>query len=147
MGLRTTHKTDPKLEAEGVEIEVDINDHNGEPITITVARMGKSNKQYTKMLERVTKPHQAAIQNETMPIELGDRLLREVFAETVLRGWNNLPKSELTGNPEDTELLPFSKENALALFKALPGVYDDWEERAKKTANFREHEREVAAGN
>lgn len=147
MGLRNTHKTDNTLETEGVRIEVDVNEHNGEPIAIILARMGKTNKAYTKELDKVTKPHMAAIQNETMPIALGDKLIRGVFARTVLKGWENLPLSEFTGNDKDTELVPFSPEKALELFDALPGVYDDWEERAKKTANFREEERKTAAKN
>lgn len=70
-----------------------------------------------------------------------------MFIDTILLGWDNLPKSELTGNDEDTELLDFTPENAQALFDEMPDLYNDWESRAQKAAAFREAEREVSAGN
>lgn len=147
MGLRTTHKTDKNAEVEGVWIEVDVNDHNEQPIEIKVAHMGRTNKTYTKKLDQVTKPYNASIQNETMPVELGDKLLRSVFVDTILLDWRNLPKSDLTGNNDDSEDLPYTRENALELFKELPGVYEHWEDLAKKKANFREKELENNAKN
>lgn len=147
MGLRKTFKTDRNAEIEGVEVEVSVNDHNGKPITIRIARMSSSNKRYTKELNRVTKPHQSAIQNDAMDNDLARKMLQEVFVDTILLGWNNLPKSELTGNEKDTAELEFTRENALALFKELPDLYDDWESRANKAAAFREKEREDAAKN
>lgn len=147
MSLRKTFKTDKSAETDGVWQEVAINDHNGKPVRIKVARMSQSNKRYTKALNAATKPHQSAIQNDALDQELAKSLLQEVFAETVLLDWDNLPKSDLTGVETDDELLPFSKENALALFAEMPDLYDDWESRAQKAAAFREREREVAAGN
>lgn len=147
MSLRKTFKTDARAEIEGVEIEVGINDHNQKPITILLSRMSTSNKRYTKELNRVTKPHQSAIQNDAMDNDLARKMLQEVFTDTILLGWGNLPKSELTGVETDTELLEFNRENALALFKELPDMYDDWEGRANKAAAFREADREVNAKN
>lgn len=147
MSLRKTFKTDKTAEVEGVEVEVAINEHNNRPITIRIARMSASNKRYTRALNQVTKPHMSAIQNDALDEELARKMLQKVFAETVLLGWDNLPKSELTGNATDTEILEFSTDNALALFAELPDLYDDWESRAKKAAAFRETEREVSAGN
>lgn len=147
MSLRKTFKTDPKAEVEGVWLPVGINEHNKKPIEICVSRMSRSNKRYTKELERVTRPHSSSIQNDSMDEEIGAKLLREVFADTILMDWRNLPKSELTGNDSDSEDLPFSRENALALFEELPDLYDDWESRAKKSATFREQERKVAEKN
>jgi hypothetical protein len=147
MGLRKNFATDRALENDGVEIDVDINEHNNLPIKIRVARMSKSNKRYAKRLEEATRPHQSAIANETLDQELGSKILREVFVDSILLGWSNLPKSELTGDPKETADLPFNRENALKLFEELPDVYDDWEARAKKAANFREAERTSNAKN
>lgn len=147
MGLRKNFKTDVTLENEGVEIQVDMNEHNNQPILIVVSRMGKTNKRYAKQLEEVTRPHQTAIANETLDNDLGAQLLREVFVDTVLLGWSNLPKSELTGDPKDTADLPYTRENALALFAEMPDLYDDWEARAKKASNFREAARKANAKN
>jgi hypothetical protein len=147
MSLRKTFKTDKTAEVDGVWQEIAINDHNGRPVRVKLARMSNSNKRYTKALNAATKPHQSAIQNDALDQELAKSLLQEVFAETVLLDWDNLPKSDLTGVETDDELLPFSKENALALFAEMPDLYDDWESRAQKAAAFREKEREAAAGN
>jgi hypothetical protein len=147
MSLRGTFKTDKRAEVEGVWIEVGMNDHNNLPIEIHISRMSKANKRYTKRLEAVTKPHQSAIQNESLDNDLASKLMQNVFVDTVLLGWKNLPKSELTGNNEDTDDLEFNRANALALFEELPDMYDDWEDRAKKSSAFREAEQDSAAGN
>jgi len=147
MGLRKTFKTDRDAEINGVEVEVSVNDHNGLPIKIRIARMSQGNKRYTKELNRVTKPHMSAIQNDAMDNDLARKMLQEVFVDTILLGWDNLPKSELTGVATDTDELEFTRENALALFKELPDLYDDWEARANRAAAFREKEREEEAKN
>ena len=147
MSLRKTFKTDPQAEVDGVLQDVGVNEHNGKPIQVRLARMSRSNKRYTAELERVTRPHSAAIQNESMDNELAAKMLREVFVDTILLDWHNLPKSELTGVDTDKEALPFSRENALALFEELPDLYEDWEGRAKKVSSFREKQREAAAKN
>lgn len=147
MSLRKTFKTDQKAETEGVWIEIGMNDHNGRPIRIKISRMSSSNKRYTKELNRVTKPHQSAIQNDALDNDLARKMLQEVFADTVLLDWDNLPKSELTGNEADTDDLEFTRENILALFKEMPDLYDDWEARAQKASAFREAQQEAAAKN
>lgn len=147
MSLRKTFKTDLNAETEGVWVETAVNDHNNLPIKVKLSRMSKANKRYTKKLDLVTKPHMSAIQNDAMDNGLADKMLREVFADTILLGWENLPTSELTGNDNDVDDLPFTRENALALFEELPGLYDDWEALAKKSAIFREVEKEKAAKN
>lgn len=148
MSLRKTFKTDKTAEVEGVEIEVGVNEFNNNPITIRLARMSRSNKRYTKRLELVTRPHQSAIQNESLDNELAAKMMREVFVDTVLLGWGNVPKFDLTGIDADKDKeLEFTRDNALALFTELPDLYDDWEDRAKKSASFREKTMEDAAGN
>lgn len=147
MSLRKTFKTDQRAEVEGVEIEVAVNDHNGKPISIRIARMSSSNKRYTKELNKVTKPHMSAIQNDAFDNDLARKMLQQVFVDTILLEWTNLPKSDLTGDDNDTEDLEFTRENALALFKEMPDLYNDWEGRAQTAAAFREAERETSTGN
>lgn len=147
MSLRGTFKTNKDAEINGVEVAVGVNDHNGEPIYINISRMGVANKKYTKRLEEVMAPHQAALQNDSMNNELAGKLLREVFVDTVLNGWRNLPKSELTGKDSDTAELEFNRDNALALFEELPEMYTDWADRAKKAASFRDAVRDKVAKN
>lgn len=147
MSLRKTFKTDQSAEVEGVWVDVGINDHNGKTQRIKIRRMSASNKHYTKELNRVTKPHQSAIQNDAMDNNLARKMLQEVFADTIIIDWEEIPQSELTGVETDTDPLEFNRDNVLALFKELPDCYDDWETRANKAAAFREAERVVAAKN
>lgn len=148
MSLRGTFKTDKTLETEGVEIAVGINEHNNKPITIRIARMSRTNKKYAKALDNATRPHNASIQNETLDEGIASRMMQGVFVDTILLDWGNVPKSDLTGDPADNEVeLPFTRENALALFEELPDLYTDWEKRANRSATFREIERDTSAGN
>jgi hypothetical protein len=147
MGIRNNYATDRNAEIEGVEIPVDTNEHNGQPIVFVLSRMGQTNKAYTKALEERTRPHQAAIQAETLDNELGARILREVFVDTCLKTWRNLPKSELTGDPKDKGDLEFTRENALKLFEEFPDFYTVVETAAKKASNFREAAKKVNAKN
>ena len=70
MSLRKTFKTDKNAEVEGVWQDVAVNDHNGKPVRIKLARMTSTNKRYTKALNAITKPHQSAIQNDALDNEL-----------------------------------------------------------------------------
>jgi hypothetical protein len=147
MSLRKTFKTDAVSEVEGVWLDVAINDNNNKAIRIKISRMSASNKRYTKTLNSVVKPHQSAIQNDALDNDLARKMLQEVFADTILLAWQNLPKSELTGVTTDTKDLEFNRENILALFAEMPDLYDDWEARASKASVFREAEREEATKN
>lgn len=147
MALRKNYRTDKTAEVNGVDVVVDTNEHNGQPITFKLSRMANSNKNYTKALEEATRPHMASINAETLDNEVGKKLMRDVFLDSVLLGWSNLPKSELTNNPADKEELPFTRENAEHLFAALPDLYEDLEARARKLATFRAKERDEAAKN
>lgn len=148
MSLRKVFKTDKDAEISGVWQDVGFNEHNKKPIRIHISRMSGSNKRYSSELERVTKPHQASIQNGAFSNDLARELLQKVFVDTVLLGWDNVPLSDLTGKDEDDDkTVDYSKENALALFAEMPDLYDDWEKRAQAASNFREENAKVAAGN
>lgn len=153
MGLRDTFKTDPKLETEGKRFVIGINEgeKEGSPNYeqfVILARMGKSNKDYLKAIEVKSSPHRAAIEHGTMPEKLSSRIMREVLAETVVKGWGGLPRSEWTGDEKDAKIyVPFSPEEALALFTELPGVYDDWSDKAKAASNYRAEQLKVEAKN
>lgn len=148
MSLRKAFKTDRALEIDGVTLPVGINDHNKKAITITISRMSPTNKRYSKALEEATRPHETSLQTGTMDNELGRQVLQQVFAETILIGWDNLPKSDLTGDDaDDGEFLEFTPANAIALFEELPDLYNDWEGKAQKASTFRAKERDKNAGN
>lgn len=146
MSLRNTFKTDSTLESEGKRFVIGVNEDGSEQYVV-LARMGKANKAYIKMVERMTAPHRAAIENNAMPEKLSTKIMREVFANTIVKDWGGLPESEWTGNDADVKMVKYSPEKAIALFEALPDLYDDWAEKARSTANYRAEQLKVEAGN
>jgi len=146
MSLRNTFKTDSALETEGKRFVIGVNEDGSEQYVV-LARMGKANKPYIKMVERMTAPHRAAIENGAMPEKLSTKIMREVFANTIVKDWGGLAESEWTGVDSDTKLVKFSPEKAIALFETLPDLYDDWAEKARSAANYRAEQLKVEAGN
>lgn len=139
MSLYKQFKTDNNLEKEGILLEYGTNSQ-GNPICIRVARAGGGNVAYAKRMEARVKPYRRQIQNETMETALIDRILKEVYAETVVLGWENVEDEK--GDP-----LPFSTENCIKLFDDLPDLFKDIQEQSQRAALFREELREADAKN
>ena len=139
MSLYKQFKTDNNLEKEGILLEYGTNSQ-GNPICIRVARAGGGNVAYAKRMEARVKPYRRQIQNETMETSLIDRILKEVYAETVVLGWENVEDEK--GDP-----LPFSTENCIKLFDDLPDLFKDIQEQSQRAALFREELREADAKN
>lgn len=148
MSLRKIYATDKSKEVSGVRLEVGLNEFNNKPIFITVSRMSRNNQKYQQAFTDKFDPHMTAIQADAMDEQLARKLVRELFVDDILHNVENVPLSDLTGNEADNEkTMDFSRENVLALFDALPDLFDDWEARAKRAANFREAAKEKAAKN
>ena len=139
MSLFAQFKTDERKEVEGVPVQYAPNGDGTIP-TFFLSRMGKTNKKYTKELNRATKPFSRQLQTDTLPPEQAESIFMGVFVKTVLKGWANV-------RDEDGNELAFTVENATALFKKLPDLYDDLTEQAKSAALFREADIEADAGN
>lgn len=147
MSLRKTFKTDSQLETQGKKFVIGINEDDGSEQFVILARMGKANKEYIKMVEVKSAPHRAAIEHGSMPEKLSTRIMREVFAHTVVKGWGGLRESEWTGNDADTKERKYTPEAAIELFEQLPDLYDDWADKARAASNFRSEQLKVEAGN
>lgn len=139
MSLYKQFTTDNKLEREGILLEYG-NASNGQPITIRVARAGGSNAQYQKRMEALVKPYRRQIQTETIDPKQVEKLIRQVYAETVVLGWENVEDAD--GKP-----MPFTRENCLKLFEDLPDLFADIQEQAQRAALYRTEIREAEAGN
>lgn len=109
-------------------------------ISFTLARAGGANARYSKVLAAKMRPYTRQIADETIDIDLANDILIEVFAETVLLGWKGITDAE--GNE-----IPFTVENAVALFKQLPDLFFDVRDHAGKMANFRAQEITDVVGN
>lgn len=139
MSLYKLFKTNQNLETDGIFIEYGTTPE-GKPTRIKIARSGGANKAFSKALEKATRPHRKAIQNGLLDNATADRLFKDVFAETVVLGWENVEGPD--GSP-----LPFTRENALKLFDDLPDLFADLREQAGNVALFREEVAEADLGN
>lgn len=120
MDLKKAFATDEQKEIEGVWIEI------GENAELLIARAG--NPKYNKLLEKLQKPHRAAIARDRLPINVARKMIIEVLAETVLLDWKNI---EYDGH------LEYSKENALMLLTKLKDFRELVSDLAREEANFR----------
>lgn len=146
MSLSSTYKTNQSKEVAGVRVVKGMTEDNRE-IAFTIGRSGKANKRYTKAMERLAKPHARAIQLETLSPEMAEAINMQGFIEGCLLGWENVPMSDVTGNPESEGDAAFSRQYAQMLFENLPDLYADLTNDASKAALFRDDALEAIAGN
>lgn len=139
MSLFDQFETNAVKETEGVDVQYAPNKDKTVP-TFTISRMGKTNKRYSKMLEKVSKPYARQLQLGTLAEETAEAMFMGVFVKTVLMGWSNV-------RGKDGKDLEFTPDNALMVFKALPELYDDLQDKAKSAALFRAETNEDDAGN
>lgn len=146
MSLSAQYKTDSEKETKGVRVVKGLTD-DGKEIAFFLSYAGRANKRYTKLLDSLSKPHQRALQLETIKPEIAERISMEAFVGGCVNGWENVPKSDITGNAEDEGYAEYNKANAIALFTRLPHLYEDLSADSKRVALFREEEREEEAKN
>lgn len=130
MSLYKSFGTDTSLEKTGILLEYG-NNSKGKPIAIRIARAGGANKRYENVLDVRLKPYRRQLQTETMPKDLQEKLLMEVYAETVVLGWENV--EDESGNE-----LEFTKENVIKVFTDLPDLYEDIKTQSIRAALFRQ---------
>ena len=147
MSLFKQFKTDSKVEKEGILLDYGPNkdlpanaDGSHPVIMIRIARAGGANDAYNKRIEALSKKHRRKIQNDALEIAELREMTMHAVADTVILGWENVTDED--GNP-----MPFSRDNALKLFKQLPDLFNDVQEQAAKAALFRAHVREDDLGN
>ncbi|MBU0724388.1 MAG: hypothetical protein KJ904_08725 [Alphaproteobacteria bacterium] len=127
--------TDAKAEAEdGLVLDY------GSFGRITIRRAGGANKGFARVLEAKLRPYRRQIQAGTLEEAVAERLLAEVYAETVLIGWQGI-------RDRDGQDIAFSHRAAVTLFTDLPELFRDVQEQAQKAANFRTAEIEESAKN
>lgn len=139
MSLYKQFSMDQSLEKKGILLEYGENS-DGTMIALRIARAGGSNKRYERRLEKAFKPYRRQIQAGTADEKVLRRALIEVFAETVVLGWENV-------HDENGEPLPFTKDNCVKLFNDLPDFFDDVRDAASSYDLFRQDEMEVDAKN
>lgn len=126
--------TSEAVEKEGVWLEYE----NG--VRIRVARAGGSNRRYLKAVERRFRTYRRRIQTGTMAVEAVTKILVEIFADTVILGWESV--TDRDGNP-----IPFTRENCIRVMTDLPALFDDVQQQAANYELFLENILEDDAGN
>lgn len=131
--------TNKTLEKEGVWLEYG-QTPDGKPVRIKVARAGGQNLAYQKQMEKATRPHKKALQTGTLDNAVAEKLFREVYADSVIVGWENITDAD--GKP-----LVFSRENVVKVMEDLPDLFADIREAAANMSIFRDEERKADLGN
>lgn len=134
MGTYDKFSTDQKLEKEGITLDL------GEAGKFQLARAGGANKRFALRFQALTKPYRRAIQTESLDEETSNRILREVYVDTVLLGWSGV------SGPDGKELA-FSKENAMKVLSDLPWLFEEIRRAAEDASIFRLIVMEADAGN
>jgi hypothetical protein len=128
-------KTDDKAETQdGIVLDY------GAAGQIRIVRAGGGNKRFSQALNAKLRPYQRQIANDTMDEAVAARLMAEVYAETVIIGWDGV-----TG--PDGQPLAFCKANVVQLLTDLPDLFRDIQTQAVTAANFRAAELEEMGKN
>jgi hypothetical protein len=133
MGLYEDFATNPDIEKDGVVLEYG-------NARIRIARAGGNNTRFSKRFEVAMRPYRRQLKSGTMDEDTAARLMREVYADTVILGWEGV-----TGR--DKAPLAFTRENVLQVLTDLPDLFADIQEMSNKVALFREEIREDDAKN
>ena len=141
MSIRGLFATDAKTEREGVWL-------NYGEFQIRAARAGGSNKKYQKTLEELSRSHRRAIELGIMDNDVAQDILREVYAKSVITGWQTKQDEEwVDGILLDEDIIPFTRENVVAAFRAVPDLFEAVQADASSIALYRAGLREEASGN
>ena len=125
--------TDKKVERQGITI--DFGD-----FVFHIARAGGSNTKYAKAMTRIMRKQAKAIKAGTVPANVMQKMLAEVYAESVILGWTGM--TDIEGNE-----LVFTKENCVKLLLDLPELFNQLVADAENFNNFKAVEAEEIAKN
>lgn len=138
-------KTDDSLETKGVVIDYG-------QFRVTIARAGGANKRFATLLAAKTQPYRRAIQTETLPDEVADRIQAELYAEAIVLNWevkqeDGSYRKGIASPANEAELLKFSTKTVADTLLALPELFIDIKQQAARVALFREAVDEGDSGN
>lgn len=142
-------ETNESLEADGIWLVFP-------GFRVKIASAGTANKSYVKLLEAKTKPLKRMIALDMVPPDKQLQIVREVYAATVIRGWETEVKQDdgsttyVTGI-EDKDmapsLRPATPENYLWAITKFKIVFNKIQEAAQDAMTFRSEVLEENAKN
>lgn len=142
MSLYKTYETDESIEKDGQAFQMG-EDSQGRPIDFICRRAGGANGRFQKSFEEKSRPVRHILNSKTpgaVSAKTQERVMREVFVDSVLVGWRNV-------EGRDGQPMEFNRENALKLFTDLPDLFRELLSMTQEGAAFRRIQREEEAGN
>ncbi len=98
--------------------------------------IGYTGTKFTKTLNRLRKPHEKAIQRNTVDPDTLSGLYQRAIAETVLLDWKNVQDFEGAD-------VPYSKEMAIEALKSDPDFFSFVTEFSTEITNFEKEAKEA----
>lgn len=123
--------TNRKAEVEGTWVTFD------NSAMFKLARMGRTNKRYMRLIDAALKQHKVAIKNDNLAPEIDEQITQDAFLKTVLVDWKGVAVPEVFGTDD---AVPYNYDNGKKLIEALPELYAALKEQATGMANFRAQE-------
>lgn len=137
-GPEALFKPSGKLEQEGIWLDYG-------DFRIKITRAGATNDRFKKLMEAKMKPHRRAMANDTMDNKVADRVTREVWAESIVLGWDSALGPNVI--PYQGAGFPFNVDNCIKLFTDLPDLFIDVREQSMKMGLFLEDTADADTGN
>lgn len=124
MNLYQMFQTNQQHEQDGIVLDY------GQAGKIRIARSGGSNTKFSRALSERFKPYRRQFDNGTLPDDVANRIMIDVYADAVILGWEGVTGQ--SGLP-----LEFSRSNVVQLLTDLPELFRDIQDQSGKAANFR----------
>jgi hypothetical protein len=118
---------------------------------VLLARAGGSNKEFGKALRKYGKKFEHLLRLEAVEEEEALAVLRQVYTDTVILDWKVKDNEEwvrgIHDPSDESNILPFSRENVLRVLTEMPELFDDIQEQSKTTGWYTQKAREEAGKN
>lgn len=126
--LYSVFKTDQELEKKGVVINYGI-------AKFTVKRAGGANREFNNRLSEKSRAREKEIRTRTIDEDESRRILIEVYAESVVLGWEGV-------TDENGNLMEFNKKNFMKLMNDLPDFWDKFRDDCAALSTFQRESNE-----
>lgn len=94
-----------------------------------ILRAGGSNQRFSRALQQAIKPYRRQMDKGTMDNELGDEIMRGLYARHIVKDWRGI-------KDEDGQAVECTPENIDAFLRAFPEVFNDLMTLASEMATF-----------
>lgn len=143
MSMYKQFSTDKELEKKGIVLDYG-------QFRVTVARAGSANHKFVRTHEILTKPVRRLIEQEILPVEKEREISRQLYAKAVVLNWevkDDKEKWKQGIEAPDGSILPYTEENVINTFAALPDLFTDIQIQSNKMQLFRVADKEADAKN